>query len=427
MGDGRGRQGAGIRMVARTAWRSLGVAAFVWGGVMARPAMAVSLHQAIRDAWAQDPLRQSLMVDRQAADNNADAARSWFPGGPILSGQYYDDHALGSNQGYTTYQTGVAVPLWLPGQRSATIRQEQAGGGVATAHLAMERMVMAVRVLRAALGGATARLNVQSLQDERRALVEIESSARHLMDAGEISSSDHAAVASDLEAVEGRLTEARERLADERAGLEELTGQSDIPELDEVDGHALAAVRGGATVEQAVDHDPRLRFAHAQVVAARASDDLARRSFMPNPEVGVDAIHEKQYGSPWNTRVGVQLTVPLPSEARNVPMRMKAVREIAAAEREERQTRRAVRADYSRALARLAASLDILRHASGRDRVLARRIEDLRKGWVTGETPVIEYLRARQAGLEARLQQQTASVEWRGAIAQMMIMAGETP
>ncbi|MFT8778183.1 MAG: TolC family protein, partial [Gluconacetobacter liquefaciens] len=128
-----------------------------------------------------------------------------------------------------------------------------------------------------------------------------------------------------------------------------------------------------------------------------------------------------------NTRGGVQGPVPRPSEARNVPMRMKAVREIAAAEREERQTRRAVRADYSRALARLAASLDILRHASGRDRVLARRIEDLRKGWVTGETPVIEYLRARQAGLEARLQQQTASVEWRGAIAQMMIMAGETP
>ena len=54
-------------------------------------------------------------------------------------------------------------------------------------------------------------------------------------------------------------------------------------------------------------------------------------------------------------------------------------------------------------------------------------IRDRRKGWVTGETPVIEYLRARQAGLEARLQQQTASVEWRGAIAQMMIMAGETP
>ncbi|MDT8872013.1 hypothetical protein RAA17_14880 [Komagataeibacter rhaeticus] len=39
--------------------------------------------------------------------------------------------------------------------------------------------------------------------------------------------------------------------------------------------------------------------------AAEANMKLARRSFMPNPEIGVDAIHEKQYGSPWDDRVGL--------------------------------------------------------------------------------------------------------------------------
>ncbi|RFD20079.1 TolC family protein, partial [Komagataeibacter melaceti] len=84
------------------------------------PQSGLSFHDAVGMAWAIDPVRTELQVGHHSARARASAAGSWFAGGPTLSGEYMDDHMLGSNEGYTTYQGGVSVPLWLPGQGSAT-------------------------------------------------------------------------------------------------------------------------------------------------------------------------------------------------------------------------------------------------------------------------------------------------------------------
>lgn len=67
--------------------------------------------QAVEDAWSIDPDRNELTTNYHSASRRAVAARSWFAGGPTVSGQYFDDHAIGSNEGYTTYQGGVSVPF----------------------------------------------------------------------------------------------------------------------------------------------------------------------------------------------------------------------------------------------------------------------------------------------------------------------------
>ncbi|MBB2201563.1 TolC family protein [Gluconacetobacter tumulisoli] len=393
---------------------------------MARPACATSLHEAIRQAWAQDPLRHSLTIDGHAAGRNAEAARSWFPGGPTVSGQYYDDHFIGSNQGYTTYQTGVSVPLWLPGQGTATVRSALADQDVARARLEVERMAIAVRVLDLATTAALCAAQVQALADERRALDTVEGTMQRLLGAGEVSAADSHAVSGEREDVENRLANAQEQLADARAGLEELTGRDDVPDLSDITGQTLVAAHPG-NLDLAIGRDPRLRLAQAQLAAARAEDNLVQASFMPNPELGVDAIHEKQYGSPWNTRVGVQVSVPLPSAARNVPMRMKAVREIAAADRDVQTAQRMIRAEYTRTRVRLASAVTILSHATSKRKALASRVDDLQKAWEVGEVSVIEYLRARRDALAAQEQERTASVAWHSAIARIMISAGSTP
>ncbi|MBB2189010.1 TolC family protein [Gluconacetobacter azotocaptans] len=394
------------------------------GGI--HPAGASSLHEAIRLAWAQDPLRHSLTVDSHAAGRNADAARSWFPGGPVVSGQYFDDHFIGSNQGYTTYQTGVSVPFWLPGQGTATVRSALADQDVARAHLEVERMAIAVRVLDLATTAALCAEQVQALADERRALDSVEGVTHRLLSAGEVSAADSHAVSGEREDVENQLANAQEQLADARAGLEELTGRDEVPDLSDITGRTLVAAHPG-NLDLAIGRDPRLRLAQAQVAAARAKDRLVQASFMPNPELGVDAIHEKQYGSPWNTRVGVQVSVPLPSAARNVPMRMQAVREIAAAERDAQTAQRMIRAEYTRTRVRLASAVTILAHATSKRQALASRVDDLEKAWEVGEVSVIEYLRARRDALAAQQQERTASVAWHSAIARILISAGSTP
>ncbi|WP_159101782.1 hypothetical protein [Asaia platycodi] len=61
------------------------------------PCLAESFHEAIQSAWDRDPANQSFAIDAKASARNARAARSWFPDGPIVAGQYLDDHFIGTN------------------------------------------------------------------------------------------------------------------------------------------------------------------------------------------------------------------------------------------------------------------------------------------------------------------------------------------
>ncbi|CAI9121271.1 hypothetical protein [Brytella acorum] len=75
----------------------------------------ITFAQAAEAAWSLDPGRTELNTNYHSASVRVEAARSWFAGAPTVVGQYFDDHAIGTNEGYTTYQGGVSVPLWLPG------------------------------------------------------------------------------------------------------------------------------------------------------------------------------------------------------------------------------------------------------------------------------------------------------------------------
>lgn len=82
----------------------------------------LTFSQGAEAAWTIDPGRTEMNTNFRSASARAEAAGSWFAGGPAVSGQYFDDHAIGSNEGYTTYEGSVSVPLWLPGQGSATVK-----------------------------------------------------------------------------------------------------------------------------------------------------------------------------------------------------------------------------------------------------------------------------------------------------------------
>lgn len=114
---------------------------------MAPPCLAESFHEAIQSAWDRDPANRSFSIDAKASARNARAAQSWFPDGPIIAGQYLDDHFIGSNVGYTTYQGSISVPLWLPGQGTATMRTALADEAVAKARIKVQHLLSAVRVL----------------------------------------------------------------------------------------------------------------------------------------------------------------------------------------------------------------------------------------------------------------------------------------
>ncbi|OAG73773.1 cobalt transporter [Gluconobacter japonicus] len=388
--------------------------------------ISISVHEAITDAWNNDPVRTELQTNQQSADARAKAAQSWFAGGPTLSADYYDDRIGGSHLGYITWQGGVSVPLWLPGQGTATENVAHADARTALIRLDVERMAVAVRVVDAAGAAILARKRETAALATLSALERISSAVSHAVRVGESGSVDSQAVTAQLADARSELEGAREEIVTSRAALQTLLGVDGIPDITQADRRWLVLTRAN-NLRWVEDDDPRVRAAHEEVIAAQAQVRLARASFMPNPEVGVDAIDQAQYGSPWDTQVGFNVRVPLPNAVTTTPVTSAARDRLAAASRQEIQARRAVQNEMAQVRARVEAATTTLDDARVSASAMLRRADAMEHSWRLGESPLIEALRARTDAYRSLLALNRAEIAWHGAIIRIGIATGTMP
>lgn len=399
----------------------LGLVLLTWGSFS--HAGAETLHDAIHLAWQADPKLSSFHTDAISAKKEAKAARAWFPDSPTITGEYLDDHFIGSKVGYTTYQGGINFPLWLPGQSRALSNEALGNRDVANARTQVEKLVTTVRVVTLTSQATLQRETIRNLRNASALLGNIAHVTEVAYQNGEVSGSDNDAIIAEKETLEGEISDAVQSLDSLQADLEALTGRDEIPDLLSLSGHIL----DGRNMALNVEKDPRVRLAEAVRAVSKSSYQVARHSRIPNPRLGVMVSRQEQYRSPWDTQVGVQLQIPLPSAARNTPMEMKAVRAMAAADRDAILARRKVQTEYRQVHTRFRSSLKILQHSKATNSALQKRADDLEKAWKVGEAPIIEYLRARRSALQAQQRASQANVVWHTAMIRMMVLAGETP
>ena len=398
-------------------------------GVLARaqvPRSGPSFHEAVSMAWAIDPVRTELQVGHHSARARASAAGSWFAGGPTLSGEYMDDHMLGSNEGYTTYQGGVSVPLWLPGQGSATQQVASAEAASLDEQLNVEHMALSIRVLDAGAAALIARTRVDVAHTLYDVTARMATSATQAVHDGELASADGQMAQAAVENARNELALAQEEADNAAAALEVLLGRPVVPDLARYGAGDVTHARFIAPRDME-DNDPRIRVAHRNVEAAEANMKLAHRSFMPNPEIGVDAIHEKQYGSPWDDRVGLNFSIPLPSEVRNTPIMAEARNRLASATSQETQARRMVHLEMMRVRERLIAATTARQATRTAAENMEKRAEAQERAWRLGESSLDTALGARQTAANTRLASARAEVEWHVASIRMLIATGIVP
>ncbi|WP_016737990.1 TolC family protein [Gluconobacter thailandicus] len=388
--------------------------------------ISISVHEAIAMAWKNDPVRTELQTNQQSADARAKAAQSWFAGGPTLSADYYDDRIGGSHLGYITWQGSVSVPLWLPGQGTATENVAHADARTALMRLDVERMAVAVRVVDAAGAASLARKRETAALSTLSALKRVSDVVSRSVRAGESVSVDSQAIMAQLADARSELESAREEISTSRTALQTLLGIDGIPDITQADRRWLVLTRAN-NLRWVEDDDPRVRAAHQEVIAAQAQVHLARASFMPNPEVGVEALDQAQYGSPWDTQVGFNVRVPLPNAVTTTPLTSAARDRLAAASRQEIQARRAVQNEMAQVRARLEAATITLDDARVSASAMLRRADAMEHSWRLGESPLIEALRARTDAYRSILALNRAEIAWHGAIIRIGIATGTMP
>lgn len=384
------------------------------------------LRTALTAAWENDPVRQELAINTQSADARAAAAKSWFAGGPVLTASYSDDRAAGTNLGYVTWQGGVSVPLWLPGQGSATEHLAQADSKAALARVEVERMAIAVRVLEQGNAAILADRRVIAARMIVRSLEHLALLTTRSKQQGETTGVEEQAVNAQLAETRSELAQAEEDQTRSRVALFSLLGIQGVPDILAAQALWLERIPIGNS-KALEDLDPRIKAAHRAVMAAQEDMHLARSSFMPNPEIGIDAIDQGQYGSPWATQVGVNIRVPLPSDVTHTPLLSAAQNRLAAAMRAEVEARRAVHNELAQVMARVTATREMLLQSQTSASQTMKRADAMEHSWQLGETPLIEVLRARTEAWRALLTLNQAEVAWHSAIIRICISTGTLP
>ena len=103
-------------------WLSMAAVALGWAlagsaALAQPPATPLTLTTLFDRAWAQQPEAQSAALRRESAQAARSGASSWTAEPAALELQAKTDRP-GSNQGSREYEVGVALPLWLPGERA---------------------------------------------------------------------------------------------------------------------------------------------------------------------------------------------------------------------------------------------------------------------------------------------------------------------
>lgn len=80
-------------------------------------ARQLTLREAFELAWSRQPEARSQDVRQEAVSAARSAASSWTVEPPALELLGKSDR-MGSNNGSREYEVGLAIPLWLPGERS---------------------------------------------------------------------------------------------------------------------------------------------------------------------------------------------------------------------------------------------------------------------------------------------------------------------
>ncbi len=258
-----------------------GIAPLVIGsllGCLAAPQAqaATPLAAAFAQAWQRQPAALAEGERTRAVNAQAEAANRWTPAPANLELGLRSDR-FNRNQGASEVDVGVAVPLWLPGERSGAQALAAAAEGALAGRQAALRLQLA-QALREAWW------QWQLTQNEAVLAKGREAAARRLRD--DVGRRFHAGdlARADLNQAEGALALAQAAQAETLAAaalaryrLESLTGAA---------ATEVAPVAEPEPLAPPVEH-PELRDLHGRGELARRNVELARVQNRANPELTV--------------------------------------------------------------------------------------------------------------------------------------------
>lgn len=353
----------------------------------------VSLRTALDAAWQRAVAARESDGQRRRAEADRAATGSFWAAPPSLALSHRDDR-LQSNAGKRETEIGVAVPLWLPGQRAARSGTVEAAMAHALAAEQAARLRLAGEVREAAWQLTASQAEVTQADTQAQALKQLADDVERRVRVGDLARADALAAQAEQLSASALQSEARQRLQAARARWTLLTGLSASPDLwsaaDREAGNGAAA-------------------AHPELQLARQSTELARKrvahmrlSRRDPPELTVGLRQDvpgRAEGSQGSLVVGLRL--PFGTDDRNRPLEAAALTELDVAEAQEQRLRERLDSDIAAARDAQRSAETQLDAETARAGLLRERASLIDKSFRAGETPLPDLLRALAAAAQA--------------------------
>ena len=349
---------------------------------------SVTLRAALDAAWQRAVAARETEGQRRRAEADRAVASSLWAAPPSLALSHRDDR-LQSNAGRRETEIGVAVPLWLPGQRAARAGAVAAAAARAQAAEQVAHLRLAGDLREAAWLLADLQVELAQADSQAQSLKQLADDVERRVRAGHLARADALAAQAEHLAAAAQQVDVRQRVQTARSRWTLLTGLSAAPDLT-------------ADAATEVSAHPELQFASQSTELARQRVELMRRSRRDAPELTVGVRQDTPgRGESSQGSLVVGLRLPLGTDDRNRPLEAAALAELDVAQTHEQRLRERLDSD-------IAAARDMQRSAqaqldaeTARARLLRERATLIDKSFRAGETPLPDLLRALAAASQA--------------------------
>lgn len=348
-----------------------------------------ALAPAFQAAWQRAVAAREVEGERLRAAAEQVSARRWLAAPPVLELNHRDDRWL-SNAGRRETEVGVALPLWLPGQRAAHGAAADLALTRAQASLEVARWRVAAEVREAAWGLLTLQVDARHARTQTDGLRQLADDVERRVRAGDLARSDALAARAEQLEAQAQLAESEQALQAALGQWRVLTGLTEPPPAAEL----LAPPSGEIRAEGPRPH-PELQLAALAVDHAHRRLEQLRASRRDPPELSIgwrQDIGGRAERAQNSMALGLRL--PLGAHERNAPLEAAALAELDVAQVAEQRLRDRLDVDQATARAGIAAAAQQHRADTDRAGLLRERAALLQRSFRAGETPLPELLRA---------------------------------
>ena len=275
----------------------------------------VTLKQAFDAAWARQPEAVALPTRRDAARAQQQAARAWTPEPAALELSNKTDR-LNRNQGGRELEVGIAVPIWLPGERTRSAALADAEERAVESHASAAQLRVSAAVREAWWQWQRARAEADAARDQLANAQRIAADVGRRLRAGDLARADQHQADGAVATAEAALAHAQAAVS---ASLQQLRAGTGIALA------ALDAARGAHQPEpeprdsqSELDTHAALRDLTNRAAVAERSAALTTTRSRANPELTLAVTRERDaFGERHQQSVTFGVRIPFGAGARH--------------------------------------------------------------------------------------------------------------